>query len=271
MRLGLSSYTYAWALGVPGYPPPPRPMTHEALLRKAAAQGVRVVQIADNLPIDRLPAGRVEELLGVAAELGITIELGTSGIAREHLLRQLELAVKVGSPILRLVIDTADHRPTPTEAASMLREVAPEFARRGVKLAVENHDRFDAPTLAGVLESVRSPAVGVCLDTANSIACLETPQRVTEVLGPWVVGLHVKDFEIVRAPHQKGFVVEGRPAGQGRLDVPWLLSALKEMGRDPNAILELWPPPAKTIEETVAIEEDWARQSLQYLRGLIPD
>jgi hypothetical protein len=43
------------------------------------------------------------------------------------------------------------------------------------------------------------------------------------------------------------------------------------MGRDPNAILELWTPPAGTQAETVAKEATWARESVDYLRRLIAD
>jgi hypothetical protein len=50
MRLGIGSYTYAWAIGVPGYPPPPPPLTPQALLDRVAELGVRTVQLADNLP-----------------------------------------------------------------------------------------------------------------------------------------------------------------------------------------------------------------------------
>jgi hypothetical protein len=40
---------------------------------------------------------------------------------------------------------------------------------------------------------------------------------------------------------------------------------------DPSAILESWTPKQKSIEETVALEEKWARQGVEYLRELIPD
>ena len=90
-------------------------------------------------------------------------------------------------------------------------------------------------------------------------------------LAPWVVSLHVKDFCIRRADHQMGFVIEGQPAGQGRLDVPWLLDQLRAAGRRPNAILEQWPPPEATIQQTIAKEHAWLQQSVTYLRTLIPD
>ena len=37
MRLGLSSYTYVWGVGVPGYPPPPQPLSAIALLERRSA------------------------------------------------------------------------------------------------------------------------------------------------------------------------------------------------------------------------------------------
>ena len=43
MRAGLSSYTYTWAVGVPGYSPH-RPLTLVQLLERAASLSVSVVQ-----------------------------------------------------------------------------------------------------------------------------------------------------------------------------------------------------------------------------------
>lgn len=67
-----------------------------------------------------------------------------------------------------------------------------------------------------------------------------------------------------------GFTIEGRPAGQGKLDAAWLIDVLKRQGRDCNAILELWTPPEDTLEATIAKEQRWAEESIVYLRTLIP-
>jgi sugar phosphate isomerase/epimerase len=153
----------------------------------------------------------------------------------------------------------------------MIQAIIPEFERAGVCLAIENHDRFKAKTLAGIVERVGSQYVGICLDTVNSFGALEGPEVVLEALGPMVVNLHVKDFAIFRASHLMGFTVEGRPAGQGRLNVPWLLEVLSGLGLDPNAILELWTPPEETLSATIEKEDAWAVASVEYLRSLIPD
>ena len=117
---------------------------------------------------------------------------------------------------------------------------------------------------------LRSPQVGVCLDTANSLGCLENVEQIVQTLGPRVVNLHLKDVGIVRAPHNKGFIVEGRPTGQGQIDFPSLLKRLQEFRVDPNAIVELWPPPEPTLAAAIEKEETWARESVAYARGLIP-
>lgn len=270
MRLGISSYTYTWAVGVPGQPPE-RPMSALDLLDKASQLGVRVLQVADNLPLDRLSGVELDAFESRATELDISIEVGTRGIAHQHLRTYLRLAERLRSPLVRIVIDTPDHHPREDEIISALREIMPEFEQAAVRLAIENHDRFKAGTLAQILERIGSQWVGVCLDTVNSFGALEGPEVVLQALGPWVVNLHVKDFAICRADHMMGFTIEGRPAGQGRLNLPWLLQELCDRGRDPNAILELWTPPAETLAATIAREDAWAAASVEYLRTLIPD
>jgi L-ribulose-5-phosphate 3-epimerase UlaE len=68
-----------------------------------------------------------------------------------------------------------------------------------------------------------------------------------------------------------GFVLTGTPAGAGMLDLPWLLGRLQEYNRDFNAILELWPAPEKDVQATIAKERQWAVESVDYLRRLIPE
>jgi len=271
MRLGISSYAYVWSVGVPGHPQPRRPLTAEGLLAKARELGVRVLQIADNLPLDRLSAGELDRLARVALEREISLEVGTCGIETIHLRTYLDLAVRLKSPLVRVVIDMADVQPTPDEAVTALREVLPEFSRAGVCLAIENHDRFRAVALRDIIDRCASQSIGICLDTANSLGCGEDLHTVLQTLGPHVVNLHLKDFRPRRLAHQKGFVIEGCPAGQGLVDVPRLLADLRSHQRDPNMILELWPPPETTIEESIAKEEAWARESIRYLRTLIAE
>lgn len=269
MKLGIGSYTYAWSVGIAGYPLPAHPMDAVALIKCAADLGVRVVQMADNLPLHLLSDLQLHEVQTLAEHTGIAIEVGTRGIAPDHLRRYLDLAKQFGSPILRVVVDKADHHPEPSEIVSVLRAMMPEFEQARIKLAIENHDRFKVHTLVDMIQQVDSYCLGICLDTVNSFGAGEDPKRVVEALGPYVVNLHIKDFTIRRHPSMLGFEVQGTPAGQGMLDVPWLLDQL--VNREFNGILELWTPPEATIEQSIEQEKRWAVESIRYLRTLIKD
>lgn len=268
MRLGISSYTYTWAVGIAGFQPE-QPMNVCGLLQRAAQLGVTVVQIADNLPLDRLAEHELVELEHAAQDLQVSLEVGTCGIAPAHLFRYLAIARRLASPILRVVVDTPEHQPAAAEIVAWLRPLETEFTSAGVMLAIENHDRLRAEELRAIVTEL-GPWVGICLDTVNSFGALQGPESVVAMLGPLTVNLHIKDFIIQRASHKMGFSIEGRPAGQGRLDIPWLLGSLTTLGRNPNAILELWTPPEPSLATTIPKEQRWAEESVHYLRSLLP-
>jgi len=70
---------------------------------------------------------------------------------------------------------------------------------------------------------------------------------------------------------QLGYILEGSPAGQGQLDIFWILETLRHFGFDPNVVLELWTPLEASLEDTIKKEKEWVDQSIKYLRGLILD
>ena len=82
MQLGLGTYAYAWAIGIKGYPPP-TPMGAIAFAQRAAQLGLRVVQIADNLPLHKLSEIEIDFLQREMHALGLQVEVGTRGIAPE--------------------------------------------------------------------------------------------------------------------------------------------------------------------------------------------
>ena len=94
-------------------------------------------------------------------------------------------------------------------------------------------------------------------------------ETVSEILLPYTINLHVKDFIIRRVSHKMGFVIEGRPAGQGMLNIRKTIERLSEMNRCKSAILELWTPPETKIEDTILKEDKWATESIAYLKTII--
>jgi sugar phosphate isomerase/epimerase len=270
VKLGLGSYACAWNIGVPGCEPAVR-LDACGLIQRAASLGLSLVQIADNIPLERCTEGELRTIRAAAGDAGVSLELGTRGIQPDHLRRFLELCNLFESSILRVIIDTPSERPAPGQVVETLLQVMPDIAAASVVLAIENHDRFDARTFAWIVDQVGGQHAGICLDTVNSFGALEGPAVVIETLVPYIVNLHLKDFVIHRHPSMMGFEITGAPAGQGRLDIPGLLATIRASGRDPNAILELWPPREPDIEATIAREREWADESVRYLRTLISE
>lgn len=261
MQIGISSFAFGWAVAQRQ-----PPFTALELMEFARSRGAAVVQLADNLPVHRMPPAARQELVRCARAAGITLELGARGLTREHLQVYLGLCPELGATLLRFVVDQEAYEPSPADLTALLRQAAPELKAANVTLAVENHDRFPAEIWRRIIEEAGDPAIGVCLDTANGFGAGQGPIEVARALAPMTVNLHVKDVEIARLPHQMGFVIEGRPLGRGQLPIGAVLDAVRAAGRCRSALVELWTPPAGGPELTIAKEASWAEESLHWLR-----
>jgi 3-oxoisoapionate decarboxylase len=267
MRLGLSTYTYTWAIGVPGHLPK-SPMTLFGLVDLAHRNQLKVVQIADNSPLHLLSGEELDKLLAYATLKGVSIEVGTRGMSIENVIAYLAIAKQLQSPILRMVIDGPGFEPDLSEVIEMLQKIIPLLKASQIKLAIENHDRFKSYEFAQMITETDPEWVGICLDSVNSMGAGEGIAEVVRTLAPFTINLHLKEFVIKRVSHKMGFVVEGLPAGEGMLNIPSLLETIEKTGKCQSAILELWTPPSETIEETIRKENDWAEQSIVNLKKL---
>ncbi len=266
MKLGINSYTYMWSIGFEGARPQ-KPMDVFDLLQKACELGVKVLQLGPNLP---LPEENLDELGKRACGAGIELELGTRGLEPEHLRSQVSRCERLGSTLLRTIPEIGGQTPPVADIPGYLHQTVPLLESRGIRLAMEN-GKIPARELAWAVGQAGSALVGVVLDTANSLAVPEGWEYVTEVLAPHTMCLHLKEVVIKRVWHMMGFVCEGRPAGQGQLDIPWLLETCRQSAHDFNVILELWPPEQATLEETIRLEQAWAVESVAFMRKYITE
>lgn len=265
VRLGISSWTYPWAIGVKGFKQPAQPMRLADLLNRASTLKVGVVQIADNLPLHEFDRAEIRDACDQAATLRLVIEVGTRGVEPTHLLHYLDLAREFGATLIRTLTHSADSHPSLRQAEDWIRQVVPKFEEYEVTLGLENYEKHSSRELAELVQRIGSPRLGICLDTVNSLGALETPDHVVATLGPLTVNLHIKDFVCERVPHMMGFTVTGAPAGSGLLRIPWLLGQM-QLAAEVTAILEQWPPLQHSIEDTVAMEQEWAERGVKYLR-----
>jgi len=265
MKLGVSSFTFPWAIGGIEADHPVKMDAFE-LLGRAHALGADVLQIADNLPIGELSSEDLITLKAAADEYGICIEVGTRGIRSENIERFLAIAQILGSPILRIVIDSKGHEPDIAEICELLHPFAAKFKSANIKLAIENHDRLTCAEFNEIIDRLGSDWVGICLDTVNSLGAVEAPNTVVPALAPRAINVHMKDFEIVRTNGQMGFTVQGTALGKGRLDVPAVIAAVGGSAREITLVIELWTPRQESYSATVELEEAWAEESVAFLR-----
>jgi 3-oxoisoapionate decarboxylase len=268
MRPGISTYTYTWAIGVQGNVPS-RPLSYQALLEKALELDVRCVQIADNLALHIHDKSSHTRMADMARKMGISIEIGARGLTPVNLRNYLSMARIFDSPILRFVIDGPGFEPTLVEIKRIIRENLSEVKNAGIKLAIENHDRFKSIEFESMILETDPEWIGICLDSVNSMGAAEGIETVADKLAPYTLNLHIKDFEIRRVDHKMGFNILGKPAGQGMLNIPDLVAKVASFNQCRSAILELWTPPAADLDSTIVREAQWARESIDYLKSIL--
>ena len=128
----------------------------------------------------------------------------------------------------------------------VLRELAPEAARAGVVLAVEN--TISAEDNARIMERARSKAVQVFYDVGNSFGGGFDPVKEIRWLGrSRIAEIHLKD----------------NPAylGEGKIDFPGVMKAIADIGYDGFADLET-SCPSRDVEADM-------RRNLGYVRKLM--
>jgi sugar phosphate isomerase/epimerase len=267
-RIGMGSWTYPWAIGTIRDHPPKQPMSPSALVRRAAELGVTVVQILDNLPLDRLTVAELKDLRKLALHYGIELQVGTRGIERSHLLHYLEIAQQLEARLVRTMGGWPGQPAPLAEIEKEIQAVLPEFTGAGVSLALENYEAYSTGGLAHLVDMISHPKLGICLDLTNSFGALESAEQMLNNLAPLTINLHLKEFTVERLDHLMGFAFLGRPTGKGMLPLEQIFTRLAQFGRRPDVIVELWTPFTKTLEDTLALEHVWAAESIAYLRTI---
>lgn len=117
-----------------------------------------------------------------------------------------------------------------------------EYARQnGVVLALENHGLMAGRSdqVRGIIESVNSPALRANLDTGNFLLVGQNPTDAARELADVVALVHLKDFRKARPDETihvykglDGVGYTGTVTGEGGVDLPAIVSILREAGYD---------------------------------------
>lgn len=295
-RLGIAETTYSLR-GKAGAGSAKLPGFREALdlLRHCSELGAGGGQVSVH-GWDRAYAAKVRAL---AERTGMYVE-GQIALPRDEGDRarfetELSALREAGGAVARTVLhggrryevfESADAFAAWREHAWQSLRLAEPIARRlDVKLAVENHKDVRVPELLGMVTRLDSPAVGVCLDTGNSIALLEDPMEVVEALAPRAFACHLKDMGV--APAEDGFLLSEVPLGEGFLDLaaivrhiraanPRIAFSLEMITRDPLRVpclndrywATLRDVPARDLARTLAMVKKHTAARLPAIHGL---
>jgi sugar phosphate isomerase/epimerase len=261
--IGLGTYAYFWQHSDRA----PEPLSLIGALEDTKAQGVDLFQICDYAPLERMNGAELRNAASAASALGLTIELGTKGIAPQHLSRFLELAEVFDARLVRSMVYGPDSRPSLAEAESWLRGCIRDFESAGITLALETYEQVATTDLIGLVDRIGSDRLGICLDPANVVARLEQPRTCVEQAAPFVKNVHVKDFAFARQEGWVGFTYTGTAMGTGQHDYAHLLAAVQPRERGINEIVEHWLPWLADARTTIRTEREWTRSTLEHLRS----
>src|SRR5258708_6082062 len=158
----------------------------------------------------------------------------------ERFTNEVQTAKRCGAAVFRTVLmngrryevfDTKEaFRKFREQGTQALALAKPVVEKHEVRMAIENHKDLQAPELLEVIKKLDSPFVGICLDTGNSIALLETPQQTLELLAPHALTTHLKDMGVEE--YADGFLLAEVPLGTGFLDLPKTVADLRKARPD---------------------------------------
>lgn len=244
-------------------------------LEKAADLGLDGVQLhvaAGERPLFEMTDGEIaflrEKCRGLNLEISaICGDLGGYGFERAvdnvvripQMRRVVDVTEAFGCRIITThigVIPSDRNDPQYAVMRAALAEVGAYAQSRGVCLAIETGPE-PSRVLRQFIEDTESDAVKVNLDPANMVMVLnEDPVEAVAILGPFIIHTHAKDgVHLRRCDPQKvyhafaeggfeklleetGQLFEETPLGQGQVDWPAYLAALRGVGFDGYLTIE---------------------------------
>jgi sugar phosphate isomerase/epimerase len=236
------------------------------LVKRAQALGFHALQICENARPMALGEAQWEEVVRVATQLGLEIQLGCKTVDLEVFRAYAERAASLPDRVLRVVLERDDGPLiTGKDVSAFLAGVAPLLDAHGLRLAIENHYDVPSRVLVEAVTPYSAKRVGFCVDTANSLRNFESPETVLELLGERAFCYHLKDFRV--DGEKLGFRVGGASLGEGNLDLDRILDLILARHEQPQIFIENWRMTKGDWEMDVREDEAWLQRSLEVLRG----
>ncbi len=235
-RVGSVAYGYQYSIGLFSYKNRPGHRFDAVEFIEANHRaGGEVAQLFFSMVAD-LDEDGLKRLRRRAEELDVLLELhgggaiGPKGAYEDTMRRAALLGCKVVGCTFgmllrpRKIATLAAWDEHTRQCEARLRELAPLAKSLGLTIGVENHLDFTVEELRDLIRRIDSPQVGVILDVGNTVGTLDDPVEAADLLGPYTIATHYKDFAITETP--KGFTFCMVPLGCGSLQLPAITKQL---------------------------------------------
>jgi hydroxypyruvate isomerase len=158
------------------------------------------------------------------------------------LLDAVDMAVHFQTPIVRVFSGNVDNTVSYEDGMNYilegLREASHYAESKGVYLCLENHGQFAGKSeqILDIIDKVGSPALKSTFDAGNFLLVGQDPNKAILDLKDIVKHVHIKDFLKVDGPGNHvlpsltGEYYLGKIAGQGAVDLPFILQELSASG-----------------------------------------
>ncbi len=177
--------------------------------------------------------------------------------AEEFMKGTVEYCAEIGARVILAPIN--DARGQGFDAArerwlAVMANVAPVAEKHCIIVALENCGPCTAEFQRDLVDAVGCPYVRAYVDMANFLAADDDSPAAIRLLGERVAHVHAKDFAV------QGDKRVNVPLGEGVIDIPGCIAALREIGYDDYVTLETPPGDDARAE---------AAKNLAYLKKLV--
>ena len=280
MNVGIDSYCYHRYFGevYPDQQDPGVRWTFHDFVNRAVELGVQSVSL-ESCFFESTEPVYLGQLKAVLDEKGLErvlawghpdgLEAGRNRDAWREMNSLIPKARLLGADVMRIVASSLQfryqpHGPQIEAVVKMLNESVQIAADHGVVLAIENHIDYTSAEICEVLERVGSPALRVNFDTGNALRMMEDPVAAARRLGPYTVATHTKDVEACRHVRpEEWYFFSSVPVGTGLIDIPGVVTALKECGYQGSLAVE------SDHHKDNQDEDQLVAQSVAYLKRLL--
>jgi sugar phosphate isomerase/epimerase len=190
----------------------------------------------------------------------------------ESTVQWIRLAAEVEAPVSRIfgghVADRSDVQDLNAgfdRIIDGLGRLADEAKRYDVVLALENHGGLPCTSeeQIEVIQKIDSDHLRATVDIGNYMGCGKESASSCTVSAPYAAYVHVKDFVKIQSDETGwGWKIESAVLGEGVVDVPGCLRALRDAGYDGYLALEY---------EADTDEARGVSESIEYLKSVLAE